>query len=92
MDQFELTIRVFSTGRNFRMVAELIHKDQKCMRFKVSAGTKSIIMQKDISLNHIPWKIIEGVFEKVSPADAQDAIRSIGAEIDRWLSREDGEN
>lgn len=71
--------------RFYQMTVERIPSPEGCMRFKVYSKYKYIILEKDTSRNNIPWKLIEGSYGAVKPAELMDAIRAIGAAIEREL-------
>lgn len=71
---------------DYRMKVERIYfAPGKYMRFRVSAGGKEITLQKDLSMNHIPCKPIQGQPE-MSNSEREDFIRQVGAAIERHLA------
>ena len=70
------------------MQVEIVYKSDQVMRFRVSGGKRSILMEKLLTKHKGQWKLKEGEIDRSK--DIQKAAYSlmcIQNEIDRYLEK-----
>lgn len=83
-DQFPLTIYVHGTTRPFRMIAELTYESKQVIRFTISAGKRTMNLEKRLLKKSMPWKITETNFELTG--EPGRALGSITGLLDMWIA------
>jgi hypothetical protein len=87
-ESFEILVIRFEAGkkRTYRMQAEIIYRSEQVIRFKISAGTKYMIMEKLLMKHKGQWKIKETNFAlERSPKENAMAILEIQNNLDDYL-------
>jgi hypothetical protein len=86
-EKFEIVVRRWKDSRKFKMNVECIYVSEQVVRFKISAGTKEMFMEKILIKKTNPWKITEMNF-KFEGDDESIAmsIMNIQNEIEYYLN------
>jgi hypothetical protein len=86
-ETFEIEIQTFGEKRKrFKMQVEIFHRSEQVIRFKISAGTKIMIMEKLLMKHTGQWKIKETNFQMTGDVkDNAESIMRIQEEIEYYL-------
>jgi hypothetical protein len=91
MDNKTFEIRLVKYGGKrtvYKMQVEIIHRSEQVIRFRISAATKSITMEKLLLKNKGQWKIRETNFEmKGSAKDIAMTVMEMQDAIESYLAR-----
>jgi hypothetical protein len=87
-ESFEIFFRESPKAKTFRMQVEIIYKSEQVMRFKVSGGRRSILMEKLLTKKTRQWKIIEADIDPGKSIEKMAySLMCIQNEIDEYLKK-----
>ena len=86
-EKFEIVVSRWKDSRKFKMNVECIHVSEQVVRFKISAGSKEMFMEKILIKKTNQWKITKMNF-KFEGDDATIAmsIMNIQNKIEYFLN------
>jgi hypothetical protein len=88
-ETFEIKLTQYEVGKKtiYRIQVEIIHRSEQVLRFRIFAGSKSMIMEKLLLKNKGEWKIKETNFKiKGKPKDTAMIIMEIQDAIEYYLA------
>ena len=88
-ETFEIKVTQYEVGKKtiYRIQVEIIHRSEQVLRFRIFAGSKSIIMEKLLLKNKGEWKIKETNFKiKGNPKEIAQTIMEMQDAIDFYLA------
>jgi hypothetical protein len=88
-ETFEIKLTQYEVGSKtiYRIQVEIIHRSEQVMRFRIFAGSKSMIMEKLLLKNKSDWKIKETNFKfKGKPKETAMTIMEIQDAIEFYLA------
>jgi hypothetical protein len=88
-ETFEIKLTQYAVGSKtiYRIQVEIIHRSEQVLRFRIFAGSKSMIMEKLLLKNKGEWKIKETNFKfKGDPKETAMTIMEIQDAIDFYLN------
>ena len=85
---FEIKLVKYGGKRTvYKMQVEIIHRSEQVIRFRISAGTKSMTMEKLLLKNKGQWKIRETNFEITgNPGEIAMTVMAMQDEIEFYLA------
>ena len=90
MDNKTFEIKLVKYGGKktiYKMQVEIIHRSEQVIRFRISAGNKTMTMEKLLLKNKGQWKIRETNFEiKGNPREIAMAVMEMQDEIEFYLA------
>lgn len=87
-ETFEIKLVKYAGKRTvYKMQVEIIHRSEQVIRFRISAGAKTMTMEKLLLKNKGQWKIRETNFEmKGNPKDIAMTVMEMQDEIEYYLA------
>jgi hypothetical protein len=86
-EKFEIVIKRWNDSRKFKMNVECIYVSEQVLRFKISAGSKEMFMEKILIKKTSQWKITKMNFKFEGDDESiAMAIMNIQNEIEYYLN------
>ena len=86
-ETFEITFRPYWKDAKYKMQVEIIHRSEQVIRFKITGGSKTMIMEKLLLKHKGQWKIKEMNFQLTSdPKVLAKTIMELQDEIEFYLA------
>jgi len=87
-ESFEIFLRESPETPIYRMQVAIIYKSEQVMRFRVTGGRRSIVMEKLLNRKKGQWKIREGDIDPGKDLEkAAYGLMRIQNEIDEYLKK-----
>jgi hypothetical protein len=87
-ETFEIKLAKYDDGKRsvFKMQVEIIHRSEQVIRFRITAGTKIMLMEKLLLKHKGQWKIKEANFQmQGDPRDIAITVMEIQDQIEFYL-------
>lgn len=88
VETFEIRVKKWTDNKVYRMQVEKFYESDQILRFRITAGGKTMILEKQIIKKSNQWKIKETDFPMTGdPKSSAMAIMHIQDAIDHHINR-----